>query len=164
MMNADMLKPVMELYRFDDWASPETEAPTALRSLDDLDAPRGLFADSESLRIRNIDTDDETRLLRMSWSPSREKGGLILIDARICGTVADARRALLEILANLQAPDIVRLETGAPGDVAFSRDPSSAIYFVRGNVAVSIANGGETVLPIGDVASALDSWAMGGEQ
>lgn len=129
-------------------------------SVRNISLPKGLIAGLETTRIREIDPGDGSRLLRMSWPVPGHTSALLLMDIRECKSREDAHDVLLELLANLQAPDVKRLGVDAPGDIAFSRDLSTAVVFARGNVVFSINNGGEEVVQVIQVAKTVDHWLM----
>jgi len=129
-------------------------------SLRSLALPKDLIAGLDPARIREIDPGDGTRLLRASWPVPGREGALLVMDIRECDSREVAHEVLLELLANMQAPDVERFEDGAPGDVAFTRDASAAVVFARGNLALSIRNGGETVVPVEQVARDVDRWIV----
>lgn len=122
--------------------------------------PKDLVAGLDHARVREINPGDGSRLLRMSWPVPGQDSALLVMDIRECDSRDAAHLVLLELLANMQAPDVRRLEDHAPGDVAFGRDPTDAVVFARGNVTVSIHNGGETVVPVDEVARIVDNWIV----
>lgn len=126
----------------------------------EIKLPKGLIAGIDPKRIRVIDPGDGSRLLRMSWSDPEQEAALFVMDIHECKSREAAHEALLELLANMQAPDIKRLEQNAPGDIAFAQDASKAIVFARGNITFSIRNGGEQILPIDELAKTVDQWVM----
>lgn len=122
--------------------------------------PRDLLAGLESAHVREIDPGDGSRLLRASWPVPGRESALLVMDLRECASRNAAHQVLLELLANMQAPDVVRLGDDAPGDVAFARDSNTAIVFARGNIAVSIRNGGKTVVGVAEAARTVDRWIV----
>lgn len=143
-----------ERFGFDDW---KAEQDLQAR---DLALPRGLASGLEAERVRLIDPGDGTRLLRASWTPSERPEALLLLDVRECPTREAAHQVLLELLANMQSLEVQRLFDNAPGDVAFAYDAAVAVAFARGNVAVSIANGGSEIEPVGPIARKIDEWIV----
>lgn len=129
-------------------------------SVRNIALPKNLVAGLDPARIREIDPGDGSRLLRVSWPVPGQAAALLVMDIRECESRDAAHEVLLELLANMQAPDVKRLEDNAPGDVAFARDSTTAVVFARGNIAVSIGNGGETVVPVDEVAKTVDHWIM----
>ena len=122
--------------------------------------PRDLVPGLDPGRIREIDPGDGSRLLRVSWPVPGQEAALLVMDIRECESRDVAHQVVLELLANMQAPDVKRLGDDAPGDVAFARDSTTDMIFARGNIALSIRNGGKTVVPVDEVAKTLDHWIM----
>ena len=129
-------------------------------SVRNIALPKGLVAGLDPARVREIDPGDGSRLLRVSWPVPGKEAALLVMDIRECESRDAAHQVVLELLANMQAPDVRRMEGDAPGDVAFARDPAAAVVFARGNIAFSIRNGGETLVPVDEVAKTLDTWIM----
>lgn len=129
-------------------------------SVRNISLPKDLIAGLDHARIREIDPGDGSRLLRMSWSVPGHKAALLVMDIRECESRDAAHQVLLELLTNMQAPDIQRLGEDAPGDVAFSRDSATALVFARGNIVLNINNGGEELVQVDEVAKTVDRWIV----
>ena len=158
-MEATELKAASAKFEFAAWKGTNRLGRELL--IRNIAFPGDLVAGFESARTRQIDPGDGTRLLRVSWEvPERESVSLVM-DVRECKTRDQAHDILLELLANMQAPDVKRLGEDAPGDVAFARETGTAIVFARGNVAISIGNGGRRSSSVADAAKAIDRWLMG---
>jgi hypothetical protein len=158
-MEATELKAVSAKFEFAAWKGTNRLGRELL--IRNIAFPKDLVAGFESARTREIDPGDGTRLLRVSWPLPGREGASLVMDVRECKTRDQAHEVLLELLANMQAPDVKRLGEDAPGDVAFARDSSGAMVFARGNVAISIGNGGRQVVSIADAARAIDRWLVG---
>jgi hypothetical protein len=158
-MEATELKAVSAKFDFAAWKG--TNRLGRELSVRNIAFPKDLVAGFESARTREIDPRDGTRLLRLSWELPGKEGATLVMDVRECQTRDQAHDVLLELLANMQAPDVKRLGEDAPGDVAFARDSSTAMVFARGNVVISIGNGGRQVVSIADAARAIDRWLVG---
>lgn len=129
-------------------------------SVRNISLPMDLIAGLDPSRIREIDPGDGSRLLRMSWPVPGHKSALLVMDIRECESRDAAHQILLELLANMQAPDIQRLGEDAPGDIAFARDSNTAIVFSRGNIVININNGSEEIVQVDEVAKTVDHWIM----
>lgn len=146
-----------ERFGFDDWKDiNRLDQDLEVR---DLSLPTGFVSGLEAERIRLIDPGDGTRLLRASWAAPDKPGALLLMDIRECPSREAAHEVLLELLANMQSLEVRRLDD-APGDVAFSYNPAVAVVFARGNIAVSIANGGSEKEPVEPIARKVDEWII----
>jgi hypothetical protein len=157
-MPTDLIDVLKAKFKFDEWQG--INRLNRELSVHDLLVPAGLLPGLEPARVREIDPGDGTRLLRASWRlPNRVEDVLLLMDLRECASRVAAHRVLLELLANMQSPNVRRLEADFPGDVAFAPSPSS-IIFARANVAVSIGNGGKTIVPVDEAARTVDQWII----
>lgn len=157
-METEQLEAVRQRYEFSAWKGiNQLDHELSIR---DVKPPEGRIEGLDTQQIRRIDPGDGSRLLRMSWEVPDREGTLLLMDIRECPSRDAAHEVMLELLANMQAPDVYRLEEDAPGDIAFSRDPSASLIFARGNVAVSIANGGSEIVPVDQVARVMDEYIM----
>ncbi|KRA79371.1 hypothetical protein [Altererythrobacter sp. Root672] len=146
-----------ERFGFDDWkGTNRLEQDLELR---DVALPKDLIPGLDAARVRLIDPGDGTRLLRASWTAPDRPDALLLLDIRECPSREAAHEVLLELLGNMQTPEVHRLDD-APGDVAFSYAAAVGLIFARGNVAVSIANGGSEKAPVEPIARKLDDWII----
>lgn len=151
-MDTEQLEVLRRKYEFDSWESSDLMARG--------DAPpKDVVAGFDPASARQIDPGDGSRLIRASWSPPGEEGAMLVMDMRVCPDSGAARQVLLELLGNMQAPDIARLSRSI-GDVAFGRSTETltAVAFARGNVVVWLRNGGDKVLTVDDVAAQIDDW------
>lgn len=139
-------------FDFDSW-------PVTDRVVPEVTLPSDLVAGLDPIRIRRIDPGDGTSLSRVSWEVPDTDDAMLVLDVRECSDGQAARELLLELLANMQAPDIVRLDD-APGDIAFGREaqPRSAVAFARDNLVVWIRNGAKNAVPVDDEAARIDRW------
>ena len=157
-MQTEELDALKQRYDFDAWKGiNRLDRELSVRK---LALPKGPIAGLDPARVREIDPGDGSRLLRTSWLAAGKEGALLVMDIRECESREAAHGVLLELLGNMQAPDVKRLEDSDIGDVAFARDPANAVIFARGNVALSIRNGGETLVPVGELAAAIDNWII----
>ena len=125
-----------------------------------ISLPKELITGLDPARIREIDPGNGNRLLRMSWQVPGQERALVAMDILECESRDAAHLALLELLANMQAPEIGRLQRDAPGDIAFAHDATVAVAFARGNIVVNVRNGGEAVVPAIEIAKTLDNWIV----
>ncbi|MBT2132768.1 hypothetical protein KK137_00345 [Croceibacterium sp. LX-88] len=146
-----------ERFGFDDWKG--TNRLEQDLELHDVALPWDLIPGLDAGRVRLIDPGDGTRLLRASWTPPDKPDALLLLDIRECPSREAAHEVLLELLGNMQAPEVHQLQD-APGDVAFSYAAAVALTFARGNLAVSIANGGSGKAPVEPIARKIDDWIV----
>lgn len=157
-MQTENLEAVRKRYEFDAWKGiNRLDHELEIRG---LAVPAGLIAGLQAERIREIDPGDGTRLLRISWVDPGQDGSLLLMDIRECPSRERAHEVLLELLANMQAPGVKRLGDEAPGDIAFGLNASAAMVFARGNVAISIANGGSETVSVNEIARMVDGWLV----
>jgi hypothetical protein len=157
-MQTEQLEAVRKRYEFEAWKGiNRLDHDLELRG---LAIPAGLVPGLQAERIREIDPGDGTRLLRMSWVDPNQDGSLLLMDIRECPSRERAHEVLLELLANMQAPGVKRLGDESPGDIAFGLNASAAVVFARGNVAVSIANGGSETVSVKEIVRQVDSWLL----
>lgn len=157
-MQKEYLDAVRTRYHFDEWKGINRLEDDL--ELHDVAPPERLIPALKPEGIREIDPGDGTRLLRMRWFEPEHEGSLLLMDLRECESRDQAHEVLLEYLANMQAPDVSRLDEDAPGDIAFALDPSSALVFARGNLVISLSNGARTKAPADEVAQKIDQWIM----
>ena len=158
-MDPEQLDALKQRYEFDAWRNINRLDRELV--IQHITLPKDLIKGLDPERARDIDPGDGTRLLRVSWyEPGHEESALLFMDIRECESLQAAHDILLELLANMQAPDVERLADSALGDVAFARETVTAVIFARGNIAVSIWNGGEKVLSVSDVANSIDEWLM----
>ncbi|MBO9518244.1 MAG: hypothetical protein J7493_09270 [Porphyrobacter sp.] len=146
-----------ERFGFDDWKGANRLEQDL--EVHDLALPRDLIPGLDAERVRHIDPGDGTRLLRASWTVPDKPGALLLLDIRECPSREAAHEVLLELLANMQSPEVRRIED-APGDVAFSYAAAVALIFARGNLAVSLANGGSEMASVEPIARKIDDWII----
>jgi len=158
-MDATELKVLSAKFDFAAWKG--TNRLGRELSVRNIAFPKDLVAGFASAQIREIDPGDDTRLLRVSWELPGTEGASLVMDVRECKTRDQAHDVLLELLANMQAPDVKRLGEDAPGDVAFAPASGTAMVFARGNVTISIGNGGRQVVSVANAANAIDRWLMG---
>jgi len=157
-MDLNDLELLKKQYDFDAWAGDVDLGQSAVRR--NVSLPKVLFSDLEPGRIREIDPGDGTRLVRASWSTRDEQDVGISADVRECESIEKAREIMLEMLGNLQAPDIQRMREPI-GDVSFSGKSSNFSIFVRGNIAVYIRAIGDTKASIDEYARAIDKAVKG---
>lgn len=157
-MDMNQIKFLKKQFDFDKWSGmSRLEKDFTVRNIVfSVDLISGLKLE----RVREIDPGDKTRLLRMSWTATGKTKGLLMIDVRECDTREAAHKVLLELLGNMQAPDVRMLDRCSFGDVSFGRKKSTAVIFARANIAVSIKNGGEAVLSVTKAAQAIDRAIM----
>lgn len=157
-MSDEQLDAVGERFNFTSWRGiNRLDRDLSIRN---ISMPKDLVAGLDFAHSREIDPGDGTRLLRMSWPVPGIEGALLIMDIRECDSRDVAHNVLLGLLANMQAPDVKRLEADAPGDIAFAQNPATAMIFARGNIALSISNGGEIVVPVDEVARTIDQWII----
>ncbi|MFZ5625266.1 MAG: hypothetical protein ACOY71_12730 [Gemmatimonadota bacterium] len=108
----------------------------------------------ELIRSRRNDVLDPPRLDTF-WRPAGASADT-LVGVRVVErpTVAAAREALLEVLGDIQSAVIVRRPDLDIGDVVFGQE--FILAFTRGNLLVVVRNAGPKVIPITEVARALD--------
>lgn len=159
-MDPATLESLKKHYDFEAWRGTNELGRNIERR--NISLPRDLLQDLEPAQVRDIDPGDGTRLLRASWSVSGEDDGTVFVDLRECKSLDMAHQIVLELLANMQAPDVKRTKEPV-GDVSFSRGDASFLIFARGNVAISIRNAGDTIVPVAKYARMIDEWIVSGE-
>lgn len=157
-MQNEYLDAVRAHYHFDEWKGVNRLNKEI--ELQDIVLPKGLVRGLEPSRVREVDPGDGTRLLRASWVDPEHPESLVLLDLRVCPSRDSAHEVLLETLANMQAPDIRRLEEKAPGDVAFALDETRAVAFARANLVVHVSNGGSALVAVDSIARTIDEWIV----
>ena len=98
------------------------------------------------------------RLRRSTWI--REPGVLnpmLTVDVWTAEDPDAARSLALRILGDFQSPNVALREDAGAGEVAFGDGGGGWTLFVRGNVVVQVLNGGREVVPVDEVADAIDS-------
>jgi hypothetical protein len=125
-----------------------------------ISLPKDLVAGLDTSRIREIDPGDGSKLLRASWAAPGHKDAVLVMDIRECESRDTAHQVLLELLENMQSPDVKRLEESDLGDIAFAHDSTTAVIFARGNIVFNISNGGEKVIDVNEIAKTIDHWLM----
>lgn len=159
-MNWNSLENLKKHFGFEAWRGTNALGRDIVRR--QITLPQKLLRDLVPGRVREIDPADGTRLLRASWSVPGDVPVTIFVDLRECDSLEKAHEVVLELLANVQAPDIKRMKEPI-GDVSFKRGDSNSLIFARGNIAVTIRNVGDKVVPIDKYAQMIDDWIVGGK-
>lgn len=149
----DVLK---ERYRFDEWKDGGRAAGAAAELAQPLSFRGDEFPGRQLARQarRPTDTPGGRSLVRTTWQGAHHDE-LLGIDVIDCDSPAAARETLLRLLGEFQGPQLTPV-TGI-GDVAFGTPGETAIVFARGNAAAAVRNAGRRVVPLGNVARALDA-------
>lgn len=158
-MTSEYLEAVKKQFDFDHWETGDERLFRRL-SFDKAPLREGALAALEAGKVREIAPGDGSRLLRVAFPLEEGDDAMLILDVRECETPEAARQALLELLAHMEAPDVARLEKGGVGDVSFGRgeDGPTVLAFVRGNVAVSLKNGGKTPVRLDRAGADVDAW------
>ena len=159
-MDPEILETLKQRFEFDAWRGTNVLGRDIIRQ--QVSLPQNVIEGLEPGQIREIDPGDGTRLIRASWSVPGDADSSIFIDIRECASLEQAHDIVLELLANMQAPDVERMEEPV-GDVSFGRGKHLALIFARGNLAVSIRNGGDKPVAVNKYAQMIDGWIVGGE-
>lgn len=159
-MDPVSLESLKKKYDFEAWRGTNILGRDIMRR--EVSLPANLLVDMKPGQFREIDPGDGTRLLRASWSNSRDVDATIFIDLRECESLEKAHNIILELLANVQAPDVERMDEPV-GDVSFGRKELNSLIFARGNIAVTVRNAGDSVVPILNYARTIDDWIVSGE-
>jgi hypothetical protein len=157
-MDSTQLDALKKRFDFDSWSGTDRLGREV--SLRNVVLPKNLLADHKLERLREIDPEDGTRLLRAAFTVPGGSRGLVLVDIRECESRQAAHRVVLELLGNFQAPDVRLLADNAIGDVCFGRGKLTALIFARGNLAVTLRNGGESVVGVDEIARTMDRWIV----
>ena len=157
-MAEEYLEAVRQHYRFSEWNGVNKLDHDLV--IENISVPKNLIDGLKLSNSREHELRDGSRLIRTSWVLPDKSDSFFLMDIRECASRESAHLVLLELLANMQAPDIQRLSDNAPGDVAFGREVLTFIIFARGNIAVSIANGGREIISVEQYAKTLDTWIV----
>ena len=158
-MATEYLDALREKYGFSSWRGINPSGREF--ELRGVSLTQGVVGGLDARQVREIDPGDGSRLLRAAWKAPDKDESLLLMDVRECSSRLAAHEVLLEALANFQAPEVRRLEGDAPGDIAFAVDASAAVVFARGNIVVSIANGGTELVGADSIARRVDDWLLG---
>lgn len=109
-------------------------------------------------KLLRVKCEEEAKIIafRSLWGHGDSEDELLSVEVLECASVKAAHDQLLEMLANVQSPNVER-QPGktAPGDIAFGL-ANTMILFARANLAVWIRNAGPSVVPVGVVARELD--------
>ena len=109
-------------------------------------------------QARRIRTPGTAPLVRSTWV--RRPGTsdpLLLVDLHVADSAEAARPLALRVLGDFQTPHVARRTDTAIGEVAFGDNSPYWIVFLRGNLVVSVRNGGRELTSVLDAAAALDA-------
>ena len=158
MMDSKQLDVLKKRFDFDSWNGANTlDRDVTLRS---LKLSEEMLGGQRLERVRELERTEAARLLRVSVRVPKEPEALLMMDLRECESREAAHHAVLEVLGDLQAPDVQRLMQGSVGDVCFGRSKPTFLVFARGNLAVTLRNGGRKVVPVDEVAKSVDEWLI----
>jgi len=153
-MDRNSIESAKQRYEFESWRGTNLLGREIERR--SRVVPKNLLPDMELLKIREIDPGDGTRLVQAAWSTG---ASTVAIDLRECDSLEQAQEIVVELLANLQAPDIDRMEKPI-GDISFGRSSMHFVIFARGNVAVMIRNAGDELITVDSYARQVDDWIV----
>ena len=158
-MNAQRQEKLRKRYGYEQWGRPAEGGEVR-----GFQADRGLLPGWKLERADPVPDAEGPRLVRSIWT--RGEGVEEVLDVEIweCGSAAEAREVLLEVLDQFESPHIERVE--GPGEIAFAqRDSEAMLLFLRANLVVRVRSVGRNVLPVTQTARELDSrLATGGDR
>lgn len=153
-MDSRSIEIAKQRYDFDAWHGTSTAGREIVRRK--VTPPKNLIPEMELLQLREIVPGDGTRLIRAAWSKAE---ATLAVDVRECESLEKAHEIVVELLANIQAPDILR-HPDPIGDISFGRKDENLLIFARGNLAVIIRNSGTDAIPVTNFARAIDNWIV----
>lgn len=156
-MNAQRQEKLRKRYGYDQWGRPAQGGEVRGVQVD-----QGLLPGWKLERADPVRDEEGRRALRSIWT--RGEGAEEILDVEVweCGSAAEARDVLLEVLDEFESPHIERIE--GPGEVAFAqRDSDAVVLFVRANLVVRVRSVGRNVLPVRETARELDSRLTAGD-
>ena len=97
-------------------------------------------------------------LIRSTWVRQPNAiDPLLLVDVHVSDSPETARTLAIRVLGDFQSPRVARRSGAAAGEIAFGDGSPGWIVFIRGNLVVSIRNGGREIVPVLESATALDA-------
>jgi hypothetical protein len=173
LMASETLDFLMKRYRAGEWLDakpPMAHESVAFRRM----SPKALIAGMQPLRVQEMDVPAESmdvaglsrelesaqrspmHVTDSTWTPDDEgnPGRLVHLRTFECESPAAARAQLLQLLAEVQGPEVER--TDVAGEVAFAAPGNTFIVGVRGNHVFMITNGGEDLIDLSRIAATLD--------
>lgn len=158
-METQNLEAFAQRHDFESWRGKSSMGDRDL--VKGLSIPDGFLPGIDRGRTRRIELEDGTVLLRSTWQAEGGRG-VHKLDIRECASVDEAHEVLLELLANMQAPEVKRLDGDeAVGDVSFAHAPSTSVVFARGNVAVRFDAAVDGDLDAIEVGRQVDGLVLG---
>ncbi|HET9342899.1 MAG TPA: hypothetical protein VFO25_08300 [Candidatus Eremiobacteraceae bacterium] len=101
-----------------------------------------------------VDSQPRLRLiLRRTGSSANQLISITIVE---CPSVPAARAYLLRWLGDFQSPLVVRLPKTDSGEVAFGMG-ETMVLFSRANLIVHVANAGREIIPVLEIARAVDN-------
>jgi len=155
MQNAAQMELLKERYRFDEWKDAGGAAAAADRT-QALSFSGNEFPGWQLARQARqaTDTPGVRSVTRTTWQGAN-RDELLGMDVVECDSPAAARETLLRMLGEFQGPQLAPVN--GIGEVAFGTPGETAIVFARGNRMATVRNAGRRVVPLGDLARALDA-------
>jgi hypothetical protein len=106
-------------------------------------------------RARVFERPEGPPIRRTFWR--RGEGDTILVVELVeCPSRREAHTVLRDLVGEYQSPEVGRDERSDVGDVAFGVPGATAVAFARANVVAQVRNASGEVVPVGEVASAVD--------
>lgn len=112
-------------------------------------------------KLGQANRGEATQYLLAKQADPREGGEVVRLTITRCPTQAEAMEGLVDVLTGLQRPDLqlIRNPEEVIGQlrVGFKGPPPAGIYFLRGNIIVSIENAGTVpATGLSDLARKVD--------
>ena len=150
-----------ERHRFSEWAGRST-----LPKERSVEAPRLAGTELRGWTLERAERREVTGPVAPARHTTFWRGeppeAVVRIDVFVCTSVDAAHEYLIDALGEFES-NAVRRRADAPyGDVAFGTE--TVALFARGNLVVVVRNVGREVVPVADVARAVDALVLGERQ
>ncbi len=111
-------------------------------------------------RSRTVHKPDGPPIRRSFWRVGDKVGDkedtVLAVELIECPSRGEAHRTLAALVGDYESPEVARDEGAPVGDVSFAVPSGTAVVFARANVVVQVRNAGRDVVPVGEVAGAVD--------
>ncbi|MGI8807981.1 MAG: hypothetical protein ACR2KK_09100 [Acidimicrobiales bacterium] len=107
-------------------------------------------------RSRTVQLPEGPDIRRTFWRASDKEATVLSVELIECASRQEAHRMLATLVGDYQSPEVARDERAPVGDVSFTVPGETAIVFARANVVVQVRNADGEVVPVTDIAAAVD--------